>query len=248
MYSPGKVLILGGGPGKGPNYDQPVGNPTATAEIIDLNVATPRWRYVSPMRYARRYPNATILPDGKVLVTGGTASPDWNNATDPVLATEMWDPVTGTWSTMASMDVPRALHSTAVLLPDGRVLSVGSGQPPATADRDRYEAEIYSPPYLFKGARPTIASAPMSVRYGQVFSVKTPNAERIQQVTLVRLSSVTHAFNQNQRFNRLQFTRTSGELKVLIPTNRNRCPPGHYMLFLLNEKGVPSVARIIQVR
>jgi hypothetical protein len=236
MYDVGKVMITGGG------------QPTNTTEVTDLNSPTPAWRYVGSMAYARRQMNATILPDGKVLATGGTTSPGFNDATGSVYAAEMWDPATENWTVMASMQERRLYHSTAVLLKDGRVLSAGGGQPAGGGtDTDHPNAEIYSPPYLFRGARPTITSAPVSAGYGQTFFVQTPNATSIAQVTLVRLSSVTHAFNENQRFNRLNFTQAAGGLNVTAPANGNVCPPGHYMMFILNGSGVPSVASIINI-
>jgi galactose oxidase-like protein len=235
MYDEGKVLIVGGG-----------SPPTATAEVIDLKVTPPVWRVVSPMTYARRHVNATLLPDGKVLVTGGTSLAG-NDAAGAVLPAELWDPKTEAWSTMASLPVhPRLYHSTAVLLPDGRVLSAGGGY--GNQDVDYYDAEIYSPPYLFAGARPTITSAPASVTYGQTFFVGTPQAATIAKVTWVRLSSVTHSYNQNQRINYLSFTPQLDGVSVTMPANKNLCPPGHYLLFILNGNDVPSVARIIQIR
>jgi len=232
MYDDGKVLIGGG-----------ADPPTATAEVINLNDASPAWRYVAPMAYPRRHSNATLLPDGKVLVTGGTSGPGFNNETSPVYAAEMWDPATESWTTMASMSRMRLYHSTAVLLPDGRVLAAGQPRGGAT----QQDAEIYSPPYLFKGARPTITSAPASVTYGQTFSVGTPDSANIAQITWIGLSSATHSFNQNQRINRLSFSRVAGGLNVTTPPNANLCPPGYYMLFILNGNGVPSVAKFIRI-
>jgi hypothetical protein len=237
MYDNGKVMITGGG-----------NPPTSTAEIIDLNAATPAWQFTGFMQFARRQMNATLLPDGKVLATGGTSSAGFSDATSPVLAAEMWDPATGQWTTMASMQIPRLYHSTALLLPDGRVLSAGGGRPAAySGGVDHWNAEIYSPPYLFKGPRPVITSAPSGLSYGQAFSVQTPDAATITDVTLVRLSSVTHSFNMNQRFNRLSFTRGAGVLNITAPSNPNLTPPGHYMMFILNGNGVPSIAKIIQI-
>jgi hypothetical protein len=146
---------------------------------------------------------------------------------------------------MASMQVPRLYHSTALLLPDGRVLSAGGGRPAATATTDNKNAEVFSPPYLFKGVRPTLSSAPATVGYGEPLFIGTPDA--IASVTLVRLSSVTHAFNMNQRFNRLSFTPAAGGVVATAPANANVAPPGHYMLFILSGNGVPSVAKIIQL-
>jgi hypothetical protein len=230
----GKVMIAGGdGAGSG--------LATNTAEVIDLTVSSPIWSYTGSLANARRQLNLTLLPDGKVLATGGSGGQGFDNQALPIYSSEMWDPATGKWTTMASISVYRGYHSTALLLPDGRVLSAGGEQTGASA-------EIYSPPYLFNGPRPTIASVSSStVKVGQTVNVSTPDAANISQVTLIGLGSVTHAFNQNQRLNHLQFTRISGGLLVTAPANGNIAPPGHYMLFLVNSSGVPSVASIIQV-
>lgn len=107
--------------------------------------------------------------------------------------------------------------------------------------------EIYSPPYLFNGPRPTIKWAPKQVNYGQTFTVNTPNIKSIKKVRWIRLGSVTHSFNQSQRINTLNFVKKNGKLRVTAPSNKGKTPPGHYMLFILNGKGVPSVARIVKV-
>ena len=148
----------------------------------------------------------------------------------------------------------RCYHSTAVLLPDATVLSAGGGEyspkndgnenAPQDSHRD---AQIFSPPYLFGSARPVITTAPDGVTYGQVFNVDTPHPDQIGEVNLVRLSSVTHSFNTNQRFLRLKFAVAGPQLQVTAPANANLCPPGHYMLFLLSQDKVPSVAKIIRV-
>jgi galactose oxidase len=166
MYDDGKVLIMGGSP-CGFYSTNCTTYPTATAEIIDLNSPTPAWTYTGSMvTGGRKLHNATLLPDGKVLVTGGSRGTESANTvpTDPAYASELWDPATGTWTTMASLPKRRPYHSTALLLPDGRVLSAG-GEPSGGKS-----AEIYSPPYLFHGSRPTITSAPTNVAYGQSFS------------------------------------------------------------------------------
>src|SRR5438034_11006718 len=141
---------------------------------------------------------------------------------------------------MASLTKKRTYHSTALLLPDGRVLSAG-GEVGGTS------AEIYSPPYLFHGSRPTIASAPTSVAYGESFFVGTPNATNISNVTLIALSSVTHGFNMGQRISRPLFSQATGGLNVTAPSNPNTTPPGYYMLFILNSNGIPSIAKIAQI-
>jgi hypothetical protein len=205
------------------------------------------------MSVARRQMNATLLADGTVLVTGGTNATGFNSPpTDAnVLAAERWSP-TGGWTQLARQTHYRLYHSTALLLPDGRVLSVGSGQPFATGLQNDYTGEIFSPPYLFNldgsaATRPTIITAPSSVTYGQSFAIGTPNAADIAKVTVVRLSSVTHATNMNQRLTSLPITnRDAASITVTAPLNGNLAPPGHYLMFLLDENGVPSVASIVQ--
>jgi hypothetical protein len=148
---------------------------------------------------------------------------------------------------MAAQARYRGYHSIALLLPDGRVLVGGGGHPEPDMGA-QYNFEIYSPPYLFNGPRPTISSAPKQLRYGQSFIIDTPNAADISEVRWIRLSSVTHAFDQNQRMNRLTITsKSTGHIEVTAPGDPNRAPPGHYMLFISNSEGVPSVARIVQL-
>jgi galactose oxidase len=242
MYDEGKVLLMGGSPCA--FYDTTcTTNPTETAEIIDLNSPTPAWTYTGSMvTGGRKLHNATLLPDGKVLVIGGSRGTEGPNtrSNDPAYACELWDPATGTWTTMASLTRIRAYHSTALLLPDGRVLSAGG-------ESGGHSAEIYSPPYLFHGSRPTITSAPASVGYGQSFFVGTPNGASISKITLIALSSVTHGVNMGQRISRPLFSQAAGGLSVRVPSNPNTTPPGYYMLFILNSNGVPSVAKIVQI-
>jgi hypothetical protein len=135
---------------------------------------------------------------------------------------------------------------TSLLLRDGRVLHSGSGDGGGSPTQEN--AEVFSPPYLFKGARPVITSAPSSVGYDENFSVDTPNGASIAKVSLIRLGSVTHAFDENQRFNQLTFSENSGGLSVHSPANRNVAPQGHYLLFLVNANGVPSVAKMIRIQ
>jgi hypothetical protein len=229
MYADGKILVLGGGD-----------PPTNTAEVIDLNEQpSPTWRSVAPMSIARRQVNATLLPDGTVLVTGGTSGPGFNDPNNPVYLAELWDPVTKSFRPLASATVPRLYHSAAVLLPDGRLLSTGGNDYPTP--------EAFSPPYLFKGARPTMSAVPSTIGYGQHFSVQTPDAASITKVTLIRITSVTHSFNQNQRLSVLSFAAGSGTLEIVAPATANVAPPGHYLLFLVNGNGVPSVGNVVQL-
>jgi galactose oxidase len=236
MYSPGRIMIVGGS-------DPPDGQPTNTAELIDLNQPNPVWRYTEPMTYARRQFNATLLADGQVLVTGGTSSPGFSDPAGAVHTAEVWDPETERWTSLASGRITRVYHSTTLLLPDGRVLHAGSGDGPGLPRE--LTAELFSPPYLFRGERPAISSGPDRLGYGQAFTVGTPEAGEIVRVTLIRLGSVTHAFDQSQRFLSLSFRRSAGGLTISAPASGALAPPGPYLLAILNGVGVPSVARIV---
>lgn len=238
MYGVGKVLIVGGSA-------VPSGVPTNSAEVIDLADAVPSWRSTGSMAQARRHFNATVLPDGRVMATGGTSAPGFSDPSGGVHAAETWDPETGEWTTWASNTVTRVYHSTTILLPDGRLLHTGSGDGGGLPRE--LSAELFAPPYLFHGPRPVIRSAPAAVGYAGRFEVATPDAGTIVRAAWVRLGSVTHAFDQNQRFVPLSLERVAGGLQITAPSSPALAPPGHYMLFLLNGDGVPSIATIMRI-
>jgi fibronectin type 3 domain-containing protein len=242
MYRPGKVLKTG--KWTDPDYKDLVVH--GRAAVLDTTVSVPAWREVAPMSFPRSYHTLVALPDGNVLAVGGDSTSEGTILANGVLSPEIWNPATETWSTMAPMQTPRLYHSTALLLPDARVLVAGGGALPASAI-DQDSAEVYSPPYLFRGARPSITSAPSTVQYTSTFSVSTPDAARIASVALVRTPAVTHAFDQNQRYVPLTFTATSGGLDVTAPANGNVAPPGYYMLFVVDTNGVPSVASFVRL-
>jgi galactose oxidase len=250
MYDFDKIIYIGGGGGA----DVP---PANEAEIIDLQKKPLAWQPTASMNFRRRQHNGTLLPDGTVLVTGGTRAagpfPKGFNNLDPdqpVHVAELWDPATGTWTELAAELVDRCYHSTAVLLPDATVLSAGGGEFPGQNPGDTHrDGQIFRPPYLFKGDRPEITSAPTApIHYGDTFDVESPQADAIAKVSWLRLTSVTHAFNASQRINFLDFSVHAGTLSLTAPHSPNVCPPGFYMLFLLNRDGVPSVARIVQIQ
>jgi hypothetical protein len=227
-----RVLAFGG---VRPRTDQA----SDTAEILDLDSATPRWRPIAPMHHERLYQNAVLLPDGDVLAVGGGLAKKY---VGPVYSAELFDTETETWQEMAAQTAPRVYHSTAVLLPDGRVLSAGQND-----GELQTTAEIYSPPYLFRGPRPTISSAPTRARYDAQISIETPDAADIDRVALVRAGSVTHSVNFDQRYVDLPFTTDPGALSARVPPTAAEAPPGMYMLFVVDGDGVPSVAKWIKV-
>jgi hypothetical protein len=187
------------------------------------------------MHYARGWANTVILADGSLLVVGGGQSGSYGS---PIFTAEWYDPVSATWADMAAQTAPRMYHSTALLLPDGRVLSAGQSQ-----GSYQKTGEIFSLPYLFAGARPTISSAPSSLGYNQQFTISTPNFASIARVALVRPGAVTHSVNFDQRYVDLTYrSNGSSGLTATSPPDSNHAPPGWYMLFILNSSGVPSVA------
>jgi hypothetical protein len=241
MYQPG-VILKSGSPGAPSRI--PVATSLNTAYVLDMTQPSPAWRQVAPMSFGRTFHSLTLLPDGNVLATGGSATND--PSSQPVYAAEIWNPQTETWSLMSSMQMGRTYHETALLLPDGRVLVGGGGG--CCGAPDQFNAEIFSPPYLFKGVRPTIASVSASIAYGSQFFVGTPDAASVASVALMRLGTDTHQFNRDQRYLPLSFTAAGNGLNATMPANKNLAPPGDYMLFLVNGNGVPSVASIVTVQ
>ena len=230
MYDYGKVIYTGGG------KDSDV--PHSSVEMIDLTATNPVWTYAASMPQPRRQHNATLLPDGTVLVTGGSSASGKNTNDGPKPAIN-WDPATNQWTIWATETRYRGYHSEALLLPDARVASIGGNYEPSL--------QIFSPPYLFEPNRPEITSAPASVAYGAQFHVGTPQGADIGNVNLVRPGSVTHANNMDQRICKLSFTTGANVLNVTAPSTGSICPPGYYMLFLINSAGVPSVASFVQL-
>jgi hypothetical protein len=201
------------------------------------------------MHYARSYHNTTVLPDGSMVTIGGGRGlfdPDQNYslyADRRTRRVELFDPSSGAWRLGPSEVEDRAYHSTAVLLPDGRVWSGGDD---FHADKIHDTAEIYSPPYLFKGARPRITSAPSALAWDATFNVST-RGNPVRAVMMAP-NAVTHADEMNARLVPLRLAqRAGGGLTLQAPPNANVAPPGYYMLIVLNDRGVPSVARWVRL-
>jgi Galactose oxidase-like, Early set domain len=197
----------------------------------------------------RHWSNATVMADGKVLVTGGSAVA--NTLTGVAYAAEIWDPATGQWTLGAKAEKTRLYHSIAMLLPDGSVLTGAGGAPGPVKNLNM---EIYHPPYLYDAsgqpaARPSLLDAPgvVQLSLNPQFAVTLGGADPISRVTLLHTGAVTHAFDSGQRFLQPGFTQNGQTLTITLPTDPNVVVPGYYMLFVFNQAGVPSVARIVQV-
>jgi len=244
-YSP-KVMIMGG--------DNPATN---TTELIDLSAAgaqisaacptyAPCWVQGPAMSQSRVEMEATVLPNGQVLVDAGSAQDE--DATTASLQAQIYDPVSNSFSSAGSNAFPRLYIQ--LLLPDGTVLLAGGNPAQGTFEN---HIEIYQPSYLFNADgspayRPQSATnSPSSITYGQSFTLSTPDAATISSVVLMKAGSITHSFDMDQRYVGLSFTQASGSLSVTAPSNSNIAPPGYYMLFLVNQTGTPSLASWVQV-
>jgi galactose oxidase-like protein/Big-like domain-containing protein/glyoxal oxidase-like protein/carboxypeptidase family protein len=241
MYVPNKIMKAGSA------ADSQMSGPSSnTTFVLDLTQPNPAWQQAPSMAYARTFMNLTSLPDGSVLATGGESDKNGGNIANAVYTAELWSPQTQSWSTMAAMHTPREYHSTALLLPDGRVVESGMGADFGNVP-DEQSAEFFSPPYLFKGSRPSISQAPSQIRYGASFTISTPDAANISKAVLIRLGAVTHFFNQNTYYVPVSFQVGAGTLTLTAPIDGRLAPPGYYMLFIVNSNGVPSIAPIVQV-
>ena len=238
MFRPGRILQFGGN--------------SNLARIIDITGTNPVVTVTGNLLNKRVLVNATVLPDGRVLATGGSGV--WNALTAVTKYAEIWNPATGLWTQHASEVKSRLYHSVALLMPDASVLVGGGGanSPTTCLPECNTNIEMYYPPYLYSAGgglapRPTITDVQSTVVIGETFSVDFSGSGPVSRVTLVKTGSVTHSWNMDQRFIEATFTASGNRLMVQAPTHAADAPPGFYMLFVLNSSGVPSVARIIQI-
>jgi Galactose oxidase-like, Early set domain len=252
-YYDARVLLIAGG--------TPTGNDAISdAEMIDFSEFQPAYKSIQKLRHARYYVYPVLLPDKTVLVIGGKtgkkghlhdSSHMGHNHTHPgeiehhpdaVLEPELFTPNDQKWKPMADMKVDRLYHSNALLLLDGRVMTAGSN-PHRTINELRIE--IFRPPYMFRGGRPVIDKCPGHLQYEENFEIESSDAEAIKEICLIRPSVTTHCVNTEQRYVGLEFKSLPKTLQTSIPSNSNLAPPGYYMLFIVTEDGVPSVAKFV---
>jgi hypothetical protein len=241
-----RYMIAGGG-GIGESHKS-----TARTDVIDLDEASPRFEPGPDLEQPVRYPNMVLTPDDKVVITGGSSDYRGRNNSNLLLC-QIYDPRSNKVNRMADPTVGRNYHSEALLLPDGRIITLGSDPLYSNAENTipgtfEQRIEIYSPPYLFKGDRPTIASGPVQVDRGKSVWFGSPNAKSIESARLVRPSAVTHVTDVEQRSIKLDFAVNGDGVDVSIPKSAGLVPSGWYMLFVTGDNGSPSKAHWVQVR
>jgi hypothetical protein len=217
--------------------------------VVDFSQSLPVVTKTDSIDQVRYWASGTILADGKVLITGGSQAD--NVLSGVAYQAQIWNPATGHWTAGASATKPRLYHSTAMLLPDATVLTGGGGAPGPV---NNLNAEIYYPPYLYANnggpaARPVITDAtPLSLNPGDAINLTVGPTDTIARLNLVRTGSATHSTNSDQRFITLSFTQTAQNVTAILLSDSTVLVPGHYMLFVFNKAGVPSVARILNVK
>jgi hypothetical protein len=249
MYDLGKILQVGGN-GYYNDWKSPSSAAATVIDITGIGQGRVTVADTQPMANPRQWGNATVLPNGQVLVTGGSRYAD-QGGDNAVLPAETWNPATGRWTVGASSALYRGYHSTALLLPDGAVLTAGGGIPGPLTNRN---AQIYYPAYLFRqqGAGSVLATRPRIVSietltpgYAKTLGVQIADGSDVAEVSLIASGSVTHSFDSNQRRLKLAFQRTASGVSVTLPASANLAPPGYYQLALVNAAGVPSPAVIV---
>ncbi len=247
MYDIGKILTIGGSR----NYDGVI----SSSNVLDIDINAGEGnevvRQLDNMLYPRVFHNSVVLPSGEVVVVGGQKFAQPFSDAQSILAAEIWNPTTGKFSKLADMKTARNYHSVALLLDDGRVFVSGSGLC-GGCSTNHANVEILTPPYLLsedgsKAIRPVIQTAPSTAKAGEAISV-VMNTNGQHTFALMRLGATTHTVNSDQRRLPLQIqSQNNNQFNLLLPSNQNVLIPGNYFLFALNQTGVPSIAKVINI-
>lgn len=257
LGNPRDTIYLIGGIERSTVPDQPSYTLDSVEKITNPSTTNVTWTGVSPLAFSRTYSNCVILADGSMMMVGGDAEPDQIAPFSPVLAPERFRPPevfalgSTMWERLADQSNARCYHSVAGLLPDGRVFSAGG-----TVADSWHSVEIYSPPYLFQGARPVISGLNPEWSYSdlsgtEVLTVTTRPGVSIDRFHLLRNGSITHGHDVNQRFVSLQPFLGTVEVppsyELEIPSSEQIAPPGYYFLYAVDSNGVPSVGHRIHL-
>ena len=239
-------MVLGGGGVGQSNLS------TARTALIDTSAPNPHWVQGPNLAEPTRYPITVLLPNDEVLVTGGSKYYRGMHGSDN-RDTRIYNVATNSFSWAANSITGRDYHSGGILLPNGSVLTLG-GNPLFGNKQDtepqtfNQEIDVYYPPYMFQGGRPSIESAPKVMDPSRSYLVKVNDPASIQYLRLMRPDNPTHVTDVNARSIAVSFTQAgNGYLRITIPSNSNVIPPSYYMLFAVNGKGVPSAGYWIQV-
>jgi hypothetical protein len=241
-----RLAVVGGG-GIG---ESPISTPRI--DFLNLHDTAPHFTPGPDLAQGTRYPNLVDLPDDSMLITNGSQNYRGKGASNNHLAYTL-DPATARLTRMADPNIGRDYHTEALLLPDGRVLVAGSDplfddQKNTIPGTFEQRIEIFTPPYLEKGLpRPTITSAPAAMPRGRSFDIPTPDAGHIAKARLIRTSTATHVTTVDMRDVALPMQKTPDGVSVTVPQESTIVPPGQYMLFLVDDQGVPSTAKIVGV-
>ncbi|KAG8714132.1 hypothetical protein FRC08_012322 [Ceratobasidium sp. 394] len=273
-YTP-EVLLCGGSQ-LDPNLkENEVSSQSPTSDQCSRLVLTPAgiaagWK-VESMPYGRIMPDATILPDGRILIVNGAKTgtagygnvPDQvgqSNADNPAFQPLLYDPAAPAGSRFSSTGMPtsgiaRLYHSVATLLPDGRVMIAGSN-PNVDVEtrkyRTEYQVEYISPPYMTK-TRPAYSGLPATWNYGQQIVLNVTVAASVNPPTmlcsLMDLGYSTHAVHMDMRMVKLPCALNALNKKLLTitaPPNAAIYPPGPAWLYV-SANGVPSKAQKVLI-
>ncbi|MFF6980709.1 galactose oxidase-like domain-containing protein [Streptomyces sp. NPDC008343] len=240
-----KYMVIGGG-GVGESKEA-----SEKTRLIDLQADSPKFVDGPSLEKGTRYPQASVLPDDTVLVSGG--SEDYRGRGDSnILQAHLYRPGAKEFDRVADPLVGRNYHSGSILLPDGRVMFFGSDSlyaDKANTKPGKFEQriEIYTPPYLYRDAQPSLSGGPQTIKRGGTGTFTSQHASSIENVRLMRPSASTHVTDVDQRSVKLDFKKSGDEITVDVPTNRNLVPSGWYMLFVTDDQGTPSKAQWVKV-
>ena len=260
-YKSARVLVGGGTLGSSP------GSYVANnfTEIITVTNGSSTSEQGPELNNRRWYSSGVLLPSGDVVALSGADRDEviLPGAETPVRQAELFNGKR--WIPLDTAGRVRTYHNSAILLPDGSILVGGhapintgygpkgdnsAGAVTGTNNLKDPSFEIFKPPYLFAGPRPEIAHVQRGIGYGGTFSVRSPQADRIDKVVLSRLPTTTHILDADQRSVELPFSADGSTLRVQGPPNSNVATEGYYYLWLLTDNGeglTPSKARIVYV-
>ncbi|MFD9192053.1 galactose oxidase-like domain-containing protein [Streptomyces phaeochromogenes] len=240
-----KYMVIGGG-GVGESDRS-----SKKTRIIDLLDDDPKFVDGPELEKGTRYPQYSILPNDDVLVSGGSEDYRGRGASN-ILQARMYDSKSNDFKRVADPLVGRNYHSGSILLPDGRVMFFGSDSlyaDKANTKPGKFEqrVEIYTPPYLYQGSRPSLSGGPKTIERGGTGTFTSQHASSIKTARLIRPSASTHVTDVDQRSIALDFTKTKDGIEVTVPKSRNLVESGWYMLFVTDDQGTPSKAQWVKI-